>query len=152
LEVEQKTDKVADGVRTLIARIGSADVANVGNVIDDPAVVKQRAWLAANRPELAAQVDAAVALKMQPVDATAAEDDPFGLPDTDEGRPDEDMGEAHSISPDELIRHIDAKVTAMDVNSMVASWSDAIAGFSEVDRERVANAQQGRIAEIKAAS
>jgi hypothetical protein len=42
-------DKAADGVRTLIARINSVDEGNLANITDDPVVVKQRAWLSANR-------------------------------------------------------------------------------------------------------
>lgn len=82
LVVEQKADKAADGVRTLIARINSVDAKNLGNVINDPVVVKQRAWLAENRPELAAQVDTAIAALSDP-------DDPFEGPD------DTQRGDAH---------------------------------------------------------
>lgn len=67
----------------------------------------------------------------------------------EEGRANEDMGEANTIDPDELITFINQKVTAMDVNSLVSSWRDAIEGFSEEDRDRVAEAQANRIAAIK---
>jgi phage recombination protein Bet len=55
-----------------------------------------------------------------------------------EGRPDADRGEGHNLSADELIDHIARKTTVIDVNSLVGSWSDAIA-----------DAQRIRIAEIK---
>ena len=48
-------DKAADGVRALLARIQAGE-----DVAADEAVMKQRAWLAKNRPELAAEVDAAI--------------------------------------------------------------------------------------------
>lgn len=61
LVVEQPTDKAAAGSAALVARIeAAADMAALEAIAADAAVVKQRAWLAANRPELAEQVDAAV--------------------------------------------------------------------------------------------
>lgn len=57
LTVETKIDKVAEGVAELIDRIHRAT--DKDEVEGDPSVVKQRAWLVKNRPELAAQVDAA---------------------------------------------------------------------------------------------
>lgn len=58
LKVEPKTDKVAEGVKTLIERIKSAD--DVSAIEEQPAVIKQRAWLNENRPELAHEVDNAI--------------------------------------------------------------------------------------------
>lgn len=58
LTIEPKADKAAEGVKALIERIDAChDVAEVEN---DPAVIKQRAWLAKNRPELSEQVDTAI--------------------------------------------------------------------------------------------
>ena len=57
LKAEEKPDRVADGVAKLIERIRSAD--DVDAIESDPDVVKQRAYLVENRPELAEQVDAA---------------------------------------------------------------------------------------------
>lgn len=57
LKVAPKIDKVAEGVAELIDRIRNAT--DIDQVEGDPSVVKQRAWLVKNRPELAAQVDAA---------------------------------------------------------------------------------------------
>jgi len=92
LLVEQKADKVADGVATLIERIKACHPADLLSITDDPAVVKQRAWLTKNRPELAAEVDAV--LDASP---TVNEDDPFGLPALDqEKRGDDEMGESHT--------------------------------------------------------
>ncbi len=57
LKIEEQVDKVAEGVAELIERIRTAD--NADEIEGEAAVVKQRAWLVKNRPELAAQVDAA---------------------------------------------------------------------------------------------
>jgi hypothetical protein len=57
-----KVDKVANGVRDLIARINAAaDMPALQVVTADPATIKSRTWLATNRPDLAAQVDEVVA-------------------------------------------------------------------------------------------
>lgn len=57
LKVAPTIDKVAEGVAELIDRIMKAQ--DKDEIEGDPSVVKQRAWLVKNRPELAAQVDAA---------------------------------------------------------------------------------------------
>jgi len=78
---EQQTDKIAAGVNALLARIEAED--DIAALVADPAVVKQRAWLAGKRPELAAKVDEAILAK-QPAPVAAEledeEEDPFGLP------------------------------------------------------------------------
>lgn len=74
--ITAQADKVADGVKALIDRIKAGE-----DVTAEPAVVKQREWLAKNRPELATEVDEAIA-------AVAPAVDPF-----EEKRADEDMGE-----------------------------------------------------------
>lgn len=79
-----QADKVADGVRALIERIKTGE-----DVTAEPAVVKQREWLAKNRPELAAEVEDALS-SVQP-----AEEDPF-----EEKRADTDMGENLFDAPD----------------------------------------------------
>lgn len=77
--ITAQADKVSDGVKALIARIKAGE-----DVTAEPAVAKQREWLAKNRPELSAEVDAAIA------SVTPAEEaDPF----EPEGRADADMGE-----------------------------------------------------------
>lgn len=53
-------DKAAVGVRDLIERIQDADEAGLKAITSDTAVMKQRAWLDANRPELAARVAEAI--------------------------------------------------------------------------------------------
>ncbi|MBC9180162.1 AAA family ATPase [Pseudoroseomonas ludipueritiae] len=54
-------DRVAEGVRELIERIQDADgMEALEAITSDPAVVKQIAWLAANRSELATRVNEAV--------------------------------------------------------------------------------------------
>jgi hypothetical protein len=52
-----KVDKAAKLAETLIDRVRTEDL----NVFEnDPKVIEQRAWLAKNRPELSAEVDAAI--------------------------------------------------------------------------------------------
>lgn len=55
LKVEDKVDKVAQGVAELIERIRQCD--NPDEIEGDPSVAKQRAWLVKNRPDLAEQID-----------------------------------------------------------------------------------------------
>ena len=83
LPLVAQADKVADGVKALIERIKAGE-----DVTAEPAVVKQREWLAKNRPELAAEVEAALA-SVQPAEY------PF-----EEKRADEDMGENLFDAPD----------------------------------------------------
>ena len=82
--ITAQADKVADGVKALIERIKAGE-----DVTAEPAVVKQREWLAKNRPELAAEVEDALS-SVQP-----AEEDPF-----EEKRADADMGENLFDAPD----------------------------------------------------
>ena len=53
-------DKAADGVRALIELIQGADEGALRDLTADPSIIKQRAWLAEKRPELADRVDAAI--------------------------------------------------------------------------------------------
>jgi hypothetical protein len=53
-------DKASDGVRDLIERIQDADQSALRALTADPSIIKQRAWLAEKRPELADRVDAAI--------------------------------------------------------------------------------------------
>ena len=69
-------DKAAAGVRDLVERIQDADADGLRAITADPAVAKQRAWLAANRPELADRVGAAVSEALAVFDASA--DEPGG--------------------------------------------------------------------------
>lgn len=86
-----KPDKAAAGVAALIADLQAAGAGKKAEVILTSAeVVKQREWLAAKRPELAAQVDACVAALQ------AADDDPFDAPAAT--APQEDGGAAVSSS------------------------------------------------------
>ncbi|MBO9380084.1 hypothetical protein GG804_25270 [Sphingomonas histidinilytica] len=70
--------------------------------------------------------------------ASISDDEPFG-------RADEDHGEAHAFDADWLLEQINRKITAMDVNSLIGSHADTIAGFSEEDQERVDQARRARI-------
>ncbi|SNT16141.1 hypothetical protein SAMN06295912_15028 [Sphingomonas laterariae] len=135
LVVEQKADKVADGVRALIERIQNGE-----DIDADPAVAKQRAWLADNRPELAAKVDLAIAERRP----AQGDDDPFGLPVLDHG-------EAQTtVDPEaDILAHIARKTTAMDVNSLVSS---RIGELDDEAAERVRAAAVDRIAAIKEAA
>jgi hypothetical protein len=66
--------RVAEGVRDLAERIQDAPgMSALQRLTGADAVVKQRAWLAANRPELAKQVDDAVQAALAVFDAPAAE-------------------------------------------------------------------------------
>lgn len=76
LVFEQPTDKAADGARALLQRIKNCDPADIGSITGDATVTKQRAWLAKNRPELAAEIDQAIA---------EIEDDPFTNPNETHG-------------------------------------------------------------------
>lgn len=82
------TDKAAQGVTALVSRIKAAqDMAALAAITADAEVVNQRAWLAGKRPQLAAQVDEAVAAALAAFDAqapAAAATDPA---DEDDGFP-----------------------------------------------------------------
>lgn len=124
-----KPDKVADGVRDLLARIVTDDIATIEA---DPAVVKQREWLAKNRPELAAEIDAAIRDR-------AAADDPFGLPpleteDHREGRDDADMGEGFVDEGEAEESPTEAKLKS--IRASIAAAKNA-AGLKHVDAEWV---------------
>lgn len=69
--------------------------------------------------------------------------------DHGEGRDQSQTGEEHVVTADWLIDQINRKELITDVNSVVGAWPDAIAGFSEDDRERVAEARRARIEELK---
>lgn len=127
-----KADRVADGVRALIERIQAGE-----DVAVEPAVIKQRAWLAANRPDLSDELEKALA-------PAATEDDPFA-----EGPADSQRGDGFDVSADEIIGFMVKKITVIDVNSLVSSHKETIMGMSEEDRDRIADAQTKRIAEIK---
>ena len=71
LKVAQKADKAKEGADALIARINAGE-----DVSSDATVQKQIAWLRTNRPELAASVDAAMAVE------ASDDDDPFASDDT----------------------------------------------------------------------
>lgn len=127
-----QADRVADGVRALIERIQAGE-----DVAVEPAVIKQRAWLKEHRPELAAELDAAIG-------PPAAEDDPFA-----EGPADTERGDGFDVSADEIIAFMAKKARQEDVISLVASHAPTIMNMTEEDRERIAVAQAARIAEIR---
>lgn len=83
LETAPKPDKAAEGTRALIAtlqELGPGQKADV--ILASAEVVSQRAWLAEKRPELAAQVDAAVAgLGAATSSAAAVGDQPANEPE-----------------------------------------------------------------------
>lgn len=68
-----KEDKAALVARDLVARVnGCHDVEALQAVTGDAKVIEQRAWLANKRPELARDVDTAVAAKLAAVQGEAA--------------------------------------------------------------------------------
>lgn len=158
LVVKQKIDKAADGVRTLIARINSVDAANLDNITDDPVVIKQREWLAENRPELAAQVDEAIQIRS----SANGEGSPFesaGMStstgtkeavDFPEGPSDIDRGEGFTTTDAEkdILKHLALKTRVSDVNSLISS---RIGELDDDAAERVRYAALDRIEELKAA-
>lgn len=76
-------DKVTPGVMMLIGRIDAAtDLSVLEAITGDAGVAKQRAWLAKNRPELAAKVDDAVSARL--ADFDSADDFP-GEPSNPDG-------------------------------------------------------------------
>jgi hypothetical protein len=76
--------------------------------------------------------------------------------DAGEGRDQSQMGETNTATADEDARveqflgFLATKVTVIDVNSLGADWKGEIAGWSDENRARAAEAQADRIAEIKA--
>lgn len=128
-EVRQ-IDKVADGVRQLLARIEAGE-----DVTAEHAVQKQREWLTKNRPELAAQVDAML--------ASVAADDPFAGPAHSQ------RGETHNLDVPDLIARIGKLVRVEDINALCGSWSDQIGELEPDARNAIAKAQRERNAEIK---
>ena len=99
---------------------------------------------AASPVDLAAQPITAAALLEQ-----ARTEGPEDGEIVQEGPADTDRGEANTITAAELIDRINARTTAIDINSLVGSWSDAIGEMSEEDRAAVAEAQQARIAALR---
>ena len=69
----EATDKAADAVRELIDRIKVATREELTALTADAQTVKQRAWLAKNKPALADDVDAAVAAALEILDADGGE-------------------------------------------------------------------------------
>jgi hypothetical protein len=103
LHVEPKADKAAEGANALIARIDAGE-----DITADAEVTKQRHWLAKNRPDLAALVDAALA-QYSPVEG----DDPFA--DAFEDTP------PAAAKADELIASINA---ASDLEALTAAEAE----------------------------
>ncbi|MDE3023468.1 MAG: hypothetical protein KGI54_16735 [Pseudomonadota bacterium] len=82
--ISVQKDKVAEGVRDLVERIQDADGASALQAITgDQTVIKQRAYLAKSRPELAQQVDDAIATALA-VNETA---NPFDVSEDDTHTP-----------------------------------------------------------------
>ncbi len=134
-----KPDKIGDGVKALLARIADGE-----DIDDDPAASKQRKWLEANRPELFAEIEAALQARGEAVD----DDDPFGLPAIQEGRSDEQHGEANTTDDAEtdILAHLAKKMNPMDVNSLISARKGEL---DDDGQERLRMAGIARIAEIK---
>lgn len=134
LVLEKQSDKAAEWTAGFIDQLGEGvDVAAL-----ETKYAKTIDKLKTQRPELYAKVRKAI-------DALATvDDDPFA-----EAPDDTQRGEPHVFDADQIIAFINAKVTVIDVNSLVASHTDAIEAFSEEDRDRVRIAQMDRIEELK---
>lgn len=66
-------DRAAAGVRALLDRIAAADLDTLKAITGDDAVQKQRAWLAARRPELAQQVQDAITARLDALEPAVDE-------------------------------------------------------------------------------
>lgn len=84
---KQAEDKVTPGVNTLVARIdAAADAAALEEITGNADVIKQRAWLAKNRPALATKIDDAVSARLADFDGAIPSDDDFpGQPSNRDG-------------------------------------------------------------------
>jgi len=60
LNVEAKTDKADGAAKLLVTRITEAGPEGLPEILAEETVIKQRAWMGANRPELSALVDATI--------------------------------------------------------------------------------------------
>ncbi len=68
-------DKVTPGVNALVARIdAAANAAALEDITGNADVIKQRAWLVKNRPELATKIDDAVSARLADFDGAPADD------------------------------------------------------------------------------
>jgi hypothetical protein len=124
-----QADRPAIGTADLVKRIHAAGNAEALKAItEDPAVVNQRTWLAANRPELAAEVDAAVAQH----GGTAGTDDPFGLPPL-------------GVTAASMIAEINAFQNQDDVNRYVAH-----ADFGPLDEDGAQSVRDAAMARLEA--
>lgn len=139
-------DRAAEGVRTLIERIKAADAAGLSAILSEEVVLKQRAWLTEKRPELAEQIDVAIAIKF-PADS----DDPFASPQPasghlppetaeqppegedaapfQEGRGDAEMGEFDGLR--ERADSIIAEGLRKEFLHDLDQWSVGVAGTAE---------------------
>lgn len=138
--ITAQADKVADGVKALIDRIKAGE-----DVTAEPAVVKQREWLAKNRPELATEVDDAIA------SVTPAED-PF-----EEKRADEDMGEElfpdapdpRKAKADEIIAAAGNVTTKADLEALKTTYDADILAMPDELLPLVAGAIAGAEKRVK---
>lgn len=129
--ITAQADKVADGVKALIDRIKAGE-----DVTAEPAVVKQREWLAKNRPDLATEVDAALA-------AVAPAEDPF-----EEKRADADMGEELFPDPrkakaDEIIAAAGTVATKAGLEDLKTTYDADILAMPDELLPLVAGAIEG---------
>ncbi len=64
LVIAPTVDKVAEGADAMIARVNESDADALAAMVTDETVIKQRAWMADKRPELAQKVADAIAARM----------------------------------------------------------------------------------------
>jgi len=124
-QMPSKPDRVADGVRDLIARIRAGE-----DITHDAAATKQRAWLAKNRADLAAEIDAALA-EIDPFsDRPPSPESPFpeagdALPHDQsdgagqEGPDDTQRGDAHDGAADAWVAKLEAAGSTREIDAIV---------------------------------
>lgn len=121
-----RADKVADGVAALLKRIGDGE-----DIDDDAAVFKQRKWLETNRPELFAEIEAALG---------ARAGDPFA-----EGPDDSQRGEL----PKPLTEYMLEMDAAENIDALGTAFDAAVADYPE-ERDALTRLRTAKIETFKA--
>lgn len=124
LVVTPKTDRAAEGVRALIERIKAGE-----DVAVEPAVKEQREWLKKHRPELAAELDAAIAAQ--------TDDNPFaeGPSTSQRGETttlESALAEIRAAAPGDVDAIVNAHLPAFDEDDGATLRAAAIERLNEV--------------------
>lgn len=141
LPLKAEPDRAAVAAANLVQRINAASLADLPALVADPLVVKQRAWLAANRTELAAQVDAAVAAK--------DDDDPFGSPPIPEAGAVDPQDDGAPSACADLLARINAAAFIADVIAIEASYQQARDMFDIGEQDQIEKAIEDARAKMK---